>query len=92
MFSDLIKAQRGGAMSKKQREDEVSPERIRELMDELFSRDDEEDMDEDMDMDKGGRYNDKMYKMDEDMDNDMDMDMDMDGHGHGHGQGRELQI
>lgn len=73
MFSDLIKAQRGGAMSKKQREDEVSPERIRELMDELFSND--EDMDEDMD--KGGRYNDKMYKMDEDMD-DMDEDMDDD--------------
>lgn len=76
MFSDLIKAQRGGAMSKKQREDEVSPERIRELMDELFSRD--EDMDEDEDMDKGGRYNDKMYKMDDDMDDDDMDDDDMD--------------
>ena len=45
MFTDLVKARKGGAMSKRSQEEEVSPERIRELMDELFSGDDTEGRD-----------------------------------------------
>lgn len=69
MFIDLVKAKKGGA-SKSEREDELSPERIRELMDELFSGGDDGSDDE---MDKGGRYSAKMYKMNEDEGDDDEM-------------------
>ena len=57
MFLDLVKARKAD-------KEDVSPERIRELMDELFSGSDDGDMDDD-DMDKGMRYDmDDMDDMD----------------------------
>ena len=95
MFTDLVKARKGGAMSKRSQEEEVSPERIRELMDELFSGDDTEE-DE---MDKGGIYNSaphytnsRLHKMDEedDLEDDFDEEDEMDK-GHGYTSQRMLE-
>lgn len=70
MFMDLVKARKGGAMSEREREEEVSPDRIRELMDELFSGSSDEG--EEDEMDKGSMssaqsrmyQNNNLYKMD----------------------------
>ena len=76
MFLDLVKASKS---SKRRGDDEeVSPERIRELMDDLFSKGDEDDFD-DEDMDKGHGYGcgyssrDKLRKEDE-LDDDDEFD------------------
>ena len=91
MFLDLVKASK----SSKRRgdDDEVSPERIRELMDDLFSKGDDDDFD-DEDMDKGYGYGyssrDKLRK-EADLDDDLD-DEDMDkGHGYGYSSRDKLR-
>ena len=73
MFLDLVKASKSS--SKRRGDDEeVSPERIRELMDDLFSKGDDDDFD-DEDMDKGYGYGyssrDKLRK-EADLDDDFD--------------------
>lgn len=92
MFLDLVKASKSS--SKRRGDDEeVSPERIRELMDDLFSKGDDDDFD-DEDMDKGYGYGyssrDKLRK-EADLDDDFD-DEDMDkGHGYGYGSRDKLR-
>lgn len=85
MFTDLVKARKGGAMSKREQEEEVSPERIRELMDELFSGSDADD--DEGEMDKGGMYgsashykNSRLHKMDDEdeLEDDFDDEDEMD--------------